>query len=64
MAGDMLHIMYLSIDRYIYIAFPLRYHTLVTPGRIATVLTVTWINLWISVPTMVFTGNHLQVGMP
>ena len=56
--------MYLSVDRYIYIANPLRYHDLVTQRRVAIILTLSWIACLLSLPPVVFFGNHLQVGMP
>ena len=59
----MFSILFISIDRYIYIGFPLRYHTLVRRTRVFVLLSITWFYFLFIIPPLVFFNNHLKVGM-
>ena len=63
-AGNMLSILFISVDRYIYIAYALRYHAIVTNTRIGILLATTWIYLVFAVPIMFWFSQHLELGVP
>ena len=62
--GNLLSIFYISVDRYIFIRYPLRYHTIVTHTKIFVILAITWVYFAFAVPFTMYLSNHLTVGMP
>ena len=62
-SGNLLSILYISVDRYIYIAYPLRYDTLITQTKTFIVLAITWAYFIFAIPLIMAFTHHLEVGI-
>ena len=52
-AGNVLSILLITIDRYVYISLPLRYESLCQSRRVISVLLVLWMYVTISIPSVI-----------
>ena len=63
-SANIMTILWIGVDRYIYIAHPLRYHSIVTPKRVLRLLLFTWIYVLLNVLLTFSLGNRLHDGVP
>ncbi len=62
--GNSLNPCVISIDRFIYIHFPLRYHDIVTEPRTRLVIGLSWLYIILMTSLALGLGNQLEYGMP
>ncbi len=60
--GNKSSLLWICLDRYMYITRPLRYFEIYTQGRVLKKLCVTWVLIFVIVPTIIITCSNLKSG--
>ncbi len=62
--GNLFGMLLITMDRYIYIQWPLKYYRLVTPGRALCAIGATWAFITCAFVFALVFGSHLVAGVP